>query len=127
MTKRDYYEVLGISRTVSQEEVKLGYRQQALKYHPDRNPGSKEAEDKFKEAAEAYSVLGDADKRATYGSTPPFLRISRISWGAFSGSATSSADGTGVTAGVRNAAATWPSSSRSRSRRRRPAPRRRSA
>jgi molecular chaperone DnaJ len=66
MTKRDYYEVLGISRTASQEEVKLSYRQQALKYHPDRNPGSKEAEDNFKEAAEAYSVLGDADKRATY-------------------------------------------------------------
>ncbi len=66
MTKRDYYEVLGISRTASQEEVKLAYRQQALKYHPDRNPGSKEAEDNFKEAAEAYSVLGDADKRATY-------------------------------------------------------------
>ncbi len=66
MTKRDYYEVLGISRTASQEEVKLSYRQQALKHHPDRNPGSKEAEDNFKEAAEAYSVLGDADKRATY-------------------------------------------------------------
>ena len=66
MTKRDYYEVLGLSRTASQEEVKQAYRQLALKYHPDRNPGSKEAEDKFKEAAEAYNVLGDADKRATY-------------------------------------------------------------
>jgi molecular chaperone DnaJ len=66
MTKRDYYEVLGISRTASQEEDKQAYRQQALKYHPDRNPGSKEAEDKFKEAAEAYSVLGDGDKRGTY-------------------------------------------------------------
>ncbi len=66
MTKRDFYEVLGIPRTASQEEVKLAYRQQALKYHPDRNPGNIEAEDNFKGAAEAYSVLGDANKRATY-------------------------------------------------------------
>ncbi|OGD21155.1 MAG: molecular chaperone DnaJ [Candidatus Aminicenantes bacterium RBG_16_63_16] len=66
MTKRDYYEVLGLPRTASQEEVKLAYRQLALKYHPDRNPGSQEAEERFKEAAEAYSVLGDGDKRATY-------------------------------------------------------------
>jgi len=66
MTKRDYYEVLGISRNASQEEVKQAYRQLALKFHPDRNPGSQEAEEKFKEAAEAYSALGDGDKRATY-------------------------------------------------------------
>ena len=66
MTKRDYYDVLGLPRTASQEEVKLAYRQLALKYHPDRNPGSQEAEERFKEAAEAYSVLGDGDKRATY-------------------------------------------------------------
>ncbi len=66
MTKRDYYEVLGVSRSASQEEIKQAYRQLALKFHPDRNPGSKESEDKFKEAAEAYSVLGDGEKRATF-------------------------------------------------------------
>ncbi len=66
MTKRDYYKVLGIEREASQEEIKRAYRQLALKYHPDRNPGNKEAEEKFKEAAEAYSVLGDPQKRATY-------------------------------------------------------------
>jgi molecular chaperone DnaJ len=66
MAKRDYYEVLGVGRNACQEEVKRAYRQQALKCHPDRNPGNKEAEEKFKEAAEAYSVLGDPDKRSTY-------------------------------------------------------------
>ena len=66
MTKRDYYEVLGLSLNASQEEIKQAYRQLALKYHPDRNPGSQEAEDKFKEAAEAYSILGDSEKRSTY-------------------------------------------------------------
>jgi molecular chaperone DnaJ len=66
MTKRDYYEVLGVSRGASQEEIKRAYRQLALKYHPDRNPGNAAAEEAFKEAAEAYSVLGDADKRSTY-------------------------------------------------------------
>jgi len=66
MTKRDYYEVLGVGREASGEEVKRAYRQLALKHHPDRNPGNKEAEERFKEAAEAYSVLGDQEKRATY-------------------------------------------------------------
>jgi len=66
MTKRDYYEILGLSRNTSPEEIKRAYRQMALKYHPDRNPGNKEAEEKFKEAAEAYSVLYDPEKRATY-------------------------------------------------------------
>jgi molecular chaperone DnaJ len=66
MAKRDYYEILGVGRNASQDEVKRAYRQQALKYHPDRNPGSNEAEEKFKEAAEAYSVLGDLEKRSTY-------------------------------------------------------------
>jgi len=66
MTKRDYYEVLGLSREASQEDVKRAYRQLALKFHPDRNPGNSDAEEKFKEAAEAYSVLGDAEKRSTY-------------------------------------------------------------
>ena len=66
MTKRDYYEVLGVSRSASAEEIKRAYRQLALKYHPDRNPGNQEFEERFKEAAEAYSVLGDPGKRATY-------------------------------------------------------------
>jgi molecular chaperone DnaJ len=66
MTKRDYYEVLGVTRTASQEEIKRAYRQLALRYHPDRNPGNKESEERFKEAAEAYSVLGDQEKRVTY-------------------------------------------------------------
>jgi molecular chaperone DnaJ len=66
MAKRDYYEVLGVSRTGSAEDVKKAYRQMALKHHPDRNPGSKDAEEKFKEAAEAYSVLADPEKRSVY-------------------------------------------------------------
>src|SRR5215470_11235686 len=66
MSKRDYYEVLGVARTASDQEIKSAYRKQALKYHPDRNEGDKEAEERFKEAAEAYSVLGDADKRQRY-------------------------------------------------------------
>src|SRR4029453_2140207 len=66
MSKRDYYEVLGIPRNASEQEVKSAYRKQALKYHPDRNAGDKEAEERFKEAAEAYGVLGDPDKRQRY-------------------------------------------------------------
>lgn len=66
MEKRDYYEVLGISKSATTDEIKKAYRQLALKYHPDRNPGDKEAEEKFKEAAEAYSVLNDPDKKARY-------------------------------------------------------------
>jgi molecular chaperone DnaJ len=66
MTKRDYYEVLGIARNAPADEIKRAYRQLALKHHPDRNPGDKEAEERFKEAAEAYSVLGDLEKRTTY-------------------------------------------------------------
>lgn len=64
--KRDYYEVLGVSRTASGDEIKKAYRKLALKYHPDRNKGDKEAEEKFKEAAEAYAILSDSDKRAQY-------------------------------------------------------------
>ena len=64
--KRDYYEVLGVSKNASKDELKKAYRQLALKYHPDRNPGDKEAEEKFKEAAEAYEVLSDDQKRARY-------------------------------------------------------------
>lgn len=64
--KRDYYEVLGIERGANEAEVKSAYRKLAMKYHPDRNPGDNEAESKFKEAAEAFEVLGDANKRARY-------------------------------------------------------------
>ena len=64
--KRDYYEVLGVAKNASADEIKSAYRKLAMKYHPDRNPGDKAAEEKFKEAAEAYDVLHDADKRARY-------------------------------------------------------------
>lgn len=66
MAKRDYYEVLGVSKTASSDEIKKAYRKLAMQYHPDRNPDDKEAEVKFKEAAEAYEVLKDSDKRAKY-------------------------------------------------------------
>ncbi len=66
MAKRDYYEVLGIDKNASEDEIKKAYRKLAIKYHPDRNPDSKEAEEKFKEAAEAYDVLHDPQKRQQY-------------------------------------------------------------
>ena len=66
MAKRDYYEVLGVDKNVTPEELKKAYRKLALQYHPDRNPGDKEAEEKFKEAAEAYDVLSNPDKKARY-------------------------------------------------------------
>jgi len=64
--KRDYYEVLGVSKTATADEIKKAYRKKAIQFHPDKNPGNKEAEEKFKEAAEAYEVLSDSDKRARY-------------------------------------------------------------
>ncbi|MCQ2286025.1 MAG: molecular chaperone DnaJ [Bacteroidales bacterium] len=66
MDKRDYYEVLGVDKSAGADEIKKAYRKMAMKYHPDRNPGDKEAEEKFKEAAEAYDVLSNPDKRARY-------------------------------------------------------------
>ena len=64
--KRDYYEVLGVAKDASEDDIKKAYRKLAKKYHPDMNPGDKNAETKFKEASEAYAVLSDADKRRQY-------------------------------------------------------------
>lgn len=64
--KRDYYEILGVAKNATEDEIKKAYRKLAIKYHPDKNPGDKEAEEKFKEAAEAYSVLSDSEKRSRY-------------------------------------------------------------
>ncbi len=66
MAKRDYYEILGVSRTATQDEIKKSYRKVAIKFHPDKNPDNPEAEDKFKEAAEAYEILSNPDKRERY-------------------------------------------------------------
>src|SRR3974377_2466225 len=66
MAKRDYYEILGVERSASDEDIKKSYRKLAVKYHPDKNPGDKAAEEKFKELGEAYEVLCDAQKRAAY-------------------------------------------------------------
>lgn len=66
MTRRDYYEILGVERNATEDEIKKSYRKLAMQFHPDRNPGNKEAEERFKEAAEAYGVLSDSDKRDIY-------------------------------------------------------------
>ena len=64
--KRDYYEVLGVDKSASEDEIKRAYKKMARKYHPDLNPDNKEAEEKFKEVNEAYEVLSDSDKKARY-------------------------------------------------------------
>src|SRR4026207_1986447 len=66
MAKRDYYEVLGVNKGANTDEIKKAYRKVAMKFHPDRNPGDKASEEKFKEAAEAYEILSDTDKRSQY-------------------------------------------------------------
>ncbi|MBM2839303.1 MAG: dnaJ, partial [Deltaproteobacteria bacterium] len=66
MAKRDYYEVLGVHKNASDAEIKKAYRRLALQYHPDKNPGNKESEEKFKELAEAYEIISDPEKRARY-------------------------------------------------------------
>ena len=66
MAKRDYYEILGVSKSAAKDELKKAYRKMAIKYHPDKNPDNKEAEHKFKEAAEAYEVLSNDQKRQRY-------------------------------------------------------------
>ena len=66
MAKRDYYDVLGVNKSATPDELKSAYRKLAVKYHPDKNPGDKAAEDKFKEASEAYGVLSDKSKKENY-------------------------------------------------------------
>jgi len=86
MTKRDYYEVLEVSKTASPDELKKAYRKQALRFRPDKNPGDKEAEEKFKEAAEAYEVLSDPDKRQRYDQFGHAGLRNSNGFGGFSGS-----------------------------------------
>lgn len=85
-TKRDYYEVLGVDKNATAQEIKAAYKKMAIKYHPDRNPGNKEAEEKFKEAAEAYDVLRDENKRARYDQFGPEGVNGAGGFGGFGGS-----------------------------------------
>ena len=78
MAKRDYYEVLGVEKSATADQIKKAYRKKAIQFHPDKNPGDKTAEEKFKEAAEAYDVLSNPDKRARYdqfGHAPGFYSL----------------------------------------------------
>ncbi|MCH5237401.1 MAG: molecular chaperone DnaJ [Muribaculaceae bacterium] len=90
--KRDYYEVLGVAKNASADEIKKAYRKLAIKYHPDRNPDDKDAEEKFKEAAEAYDVLSDADKRAKYDQFGHSMGPQGFGGGGFSGGGMSMED-----------------------------------
>ena len=92
-SQRDYYEILGVSRDASQEEIKKAYRKMAIKYHPDKNPGDKEAEKKFKEAAEAYEILGNAEKRKKYDQ----FGHAGVKGGAYSGAGGGGFGGGGMT------------------------------
>lgn len=80
MSGEDYYEILGVSRDATQEEIKSAYRKAALKYHPDKNPGNKEAEEMFKKASEAYAVLGDPQKRAQYDAYGRVGNFGGVNW-----------------------------------------------
>ncbi|MFB3850762.1 MAG: molecular chaperone DnaJ [Acidobacteriota bacterium] len=80
MSSEDYYEILGVARDATQEEIKSAYRKAALKYHPDKNPGNKEAEEMFKKASEAYSVLGDPQKRAQYDAYGRVGNYGGVNW-----------------------------------------------
>lgn len=92
MEKRDYYEVLGVNKNATADELKKAYRKKALQYHPDRNPGDKDAEEKFKEAAEAYDVLSDPNKRARYDQFGHNMGQSFGGGGGFSGGGMSMED-----------------------------------
>jgi DnaJ-class molecular chaperone len=128
VSRRDYYEILEVSRTATDQEIKSSYRKLALKYHPDRNQGDKKAEEKFKEAAEAYAILSDPDNRARYdrfghagvgggaqGFDPSQFTGSKTS---SAGSATSSGSAAAAVAPARSAAPISATTSRSSSSRR---------
>ena len=111
--KRDYYEVLRVAKNASADEIKKAYRKLALQYHPDRNPGNKEAEEKFKEAAEAYGVLSDPQRRQQYDQFG-FEGMNGGGFGGFGGGGMSMddifsmfGDADGPTRTPRSAAPTW--------------------